>query len=88
VEGQGPPATTPRPQPQYTPLFPYPNLVAGKVSRVITYAANIEEDIEKACIAVVQLPSDNQIISELNPVAVYFYQLQMKVFVLYLVCQK
>lgn len=48
VEGQGPSGTTPKPQQKAI-------YVTGMVSRVINYASS---SVDKACMAVVKLPSD------------------------------
>jgi hypothetical protein len=56
VEGQGPSGATPKPQQKAI-------YVTGIVSRVINYASSVD----KACIAVVQLPSDRPNNLKLKP---------------------
>jgi hypothetical protein len=57
VEGQGPSGATPKPQQKAI-------YVTGMVSRVINYASS---SVDKACIAVVQLPSDRPNNLKLKP---------------------
>ena len=57
VEGQGPSGATPKPQQKAI-------YVTGMVSRVINYASS---SADKACIAVVQLPSDRPNNLKLKP---------------------